>query len=526
MAWAPGCSPPERPVHLWTTNGGSAYFPHPHLARGKRFLWGGVSLTQAVARPGPARARLDRDGPLAQVGAKAAEATPKVLLVVFLTTLLLPIFFHVGDLRLSPYRVFLLVVFIPLLLRLVSGGAGRIVLGDVFMGLHCLWIGVALFANHGAERLAFIGITVVELFGGYLAGRVLIRSAADYQAFFRYFAVALLVLLPFAVFEMLTGRMLISEILRPVVSTFPKVLMGDMRMGFHRAQGVLEHSILWGVFCSIGIANLFYIYRESLAKRLFLSGLATGMTFTSLSAAPLQSVTLQFAMIGWGWVTRNAWWTLVILAAIGYVVIDALSNRTPVMIMIDYLTFNSHNAWIRIHIWNFGTAEVWRNPIFGIGLGDWQRPSWLPSSVDNFWLVTAMRYGLPGLLLLALAIATNLFSIIRQKLPDEFAHYRVAYVIAAIGLLMTLATVHVWGATSVFVMFYIGAGSWLFGAAATAAPQAEEVQATRRAYARRERGGSGAAVSAEGPRDLHRGPRRDPEARFARRRAAYGRRRV
>jgi hypothetical protein len=483
-------------------------------------------LTQAAARPGRARARFDRDGAIAQVGAKAAETTPKALLIVFLTTLLLPIFFHVGDLRLSPYRVFLLVAFIPLLLRLLIGGAGRIAFGDVFMGLHCLWIGVALFANHGAERLPFIGITVVELFGGYLAGRVLIRSAADYRAFFRYFAVALLVLLPFAVFEMLTGRMLISEILRPFVSTFPKVLMGDMRMGFHRAQGVFEHSILWGVFCSIGIANLFYIYRESLAKRLFLSGLATGLTFSSLSAAPLQSVTLQFAMIGWGWVTRNAWWTLVILTAIGYVVVDALSNRTPVMIMIDYLTFSAHNAWIRIHIWNFGTAEVWRNPIFGIGLGDWQRPSWLPSSVDNFWLVVAMRYGLPGFLLLALAIATNLFSIIRRSLPDELAHYRVAYVIAAIGLFMTLVTVHVWGATSVFVMFYIGAGSWLFSAPEGTAPHAEEARETRRAYVRREADGSRTGVSHEGPRDLHRRSGRDPEARLSRRRAAYGRRRL
>ena len=461
------------------------------------------------------------------MGAKAAEATPKVLLIVFLTTLLLPIFFHVGDLRLSPSRVFLLVAFIPLLLWLLSGGAGRIALGDVFMGLHCLWIGVALFANHGAERLPFIGITVVELFGGYLAGRVLIRSAADYRAFFRYFAFALLVLMPFAVFEMLTGRMLISETLEPVASTFPKVLMGDMRMGFHRAQGVLEHSILWGVFCSIAIANLFYIYRESLAKRLFSSGLATGMTFTSLSAAPLQSVTLQFAMIGWGWMTRNAWWTLVILAAVGYVVIDALSNRTPVTIMIDYLTFDAHNAWIRIHIWNFGMAEVWRNPIFGIGLGEWQRPNWLLGSVDNFWLVVAMRYGLPGFLLLAVAIAMNLFSIIRQRLPDELGHYRLAYVIAAIGLFMTLATVHIWGATSVFVMFYIGAGSWLFNAAAVAAPQAEEAKATSRTDTRRQREASRRGeVSIDAAHDVARKPRLDPEARLARRRAAYGRRRL
>lgn len=412
------------------------------------------------------------------MGEQATQAAPRILLGVFLGTLLLPIFFHVGDLRLSPYRIFLLVAFLPLLLRLALGRAGRIAPGDIFMGLHCLWICVALYMNHGAERIPFAGITAVELLGGYLAGRVLIRSAADYRIFFRYFTVALAILLPLAVIEMLTGRMLISEALSPIAETFPKVLLEEQRMGFYRAQGVLEHSILWGVFCSVAIANLFYLFQHRLPKAVLLSGFVTGMTFTSLSAAPLLSALLQFGMIGWGWVTRNAWWTLAILGTTAYVAIDLASNRTPVAILIDYATFNAHNAWIRIHIWNYGSAEALNNPVFGIGLGDWQRPYWLPASVDNFWLVAAMRYGLPGLGFLALAIAANLFLIMRKKLPENLRPYRLAYVVAALGLFMTLGTVHIWGATSVFVMFYIGAGSWLF-AAPDAPDGAEEAEAAQ-----------------------------------------------
>ena len=37
------------------------------------------------------------------------------------------------------------------------------------------------------------------------------------------------------------------------------------------------------------------------------------------------------------------------------------------------------------------------------------------ASVDNFWLLTAMRYGLPAFLLLVAGIAANLVQIVRQQ---------------------------------------------------------------------------------------------------------------
>jgi len=50
------------------------------------------------------------------------------------------------------------------------------------------------------------------------------------------------------------------------------------------------------------------------------------------------------------------------------------------------------------------------HPVFGIGYGDWARPNWIPASVDNFWLLTAMRHGVPGLGFLAAAFILVLFS--------------------------------------------------------------------------------------------------------------------
>ena len=167
-----------------------------------------------------------------------------------------------------------------------------------------------------------------------------------------------------------------------------------------------------------------------------LAAFGTAMTFTSLSSGPLLSAVLQFGMISWGWITRNAWWVLVGLVVLGYVAIDLVSNRSPVQVLISYLTFNPANAYWRLHIWNFGSAEVLRHPLFGIGLSDWTRPGWMSTaSVDNFWLNTAMRYGFPAFLLLAAGIAANLVGILRPRCRRRCGRRARGHVIALVGTL-------------------------------------------------------------------------------------------
>lgn len=426
-------------------------------------------MTEQIVEPaGYARSQ---HRPLA--AAAPAEATAASLLALFLVALLVPVKFDIGSLTLTPVRVLLLVAFVPLVIRWLSGAAGRITVADTFILLHCVWIALAIIANNGTERIPYIGITVIEILGSYLLGRILIRSITDYRIFFRYFMISLAFLAPFALLEMQTARLLLSEIFEPIAATHRKVqgTYEEQRMGFFRAQVVLEHPILFGVFCSIAIANVFYIYREHLAKSLALTGFAIAMTFTSLSSGPLLAAALQIGMIGWGWVTRNAWWALAGLMLFAYVVVDVLSNRSPIQVLISYLTFNAHNAYWRLHIWNYASAEVMRNPLFGIGIGsDWTRPDWMgTASVDNFWLVTAMRYGIPGFALLVAGILASLIQIMRQTLAEDAAALRPGHVIAAIGLLVTLCTVHIWGATGSLVMFYFGAGSWFYTGTATAA---------------------------------------------------------
>jgi hypothetical protein len=411
----------------------------------------------------PPRSPAGRAGQRISPAAAQTEASRNAFVIaLFLLAVILPIRIRLGELMLSADRIFLLVAFVPLLIGLLSRRAGSLRGIDLCMALYSLWIGLAIFMVHGAARIPFIGITIVEMFGGYLVGRILVRGQADYRVVFRYFVLLLVFLLPFVLIEQFTRRALLNEILGAAFETLPYVDYGT-RLGLNRIQATFEHPILYGMFCSIGIANLFYLNRDNIAKALSLSGFSLFMTFAALSSAPLLSGILQVGMIIWDKLTKGNWKLLAALAVAAYVTVDLLSNRSPVAVFIHYLTFNAQTGYWRLLIWEYGMQNVWANPVFGLGLNDWVRPSWMHTpSVDNFWLLTAMRYGIPAVVFLMVGIALGLWSILRrQDLSAEDAQVRNAYVVSAVGLFFTLCTVFVWGSTAVFVMFYIGAGVWL-----------------------------------------------------------------
>ena len=398
--------------------------------------------------------------------ARGVKATAPRLLFLFTLSLLFPIYFEVLGMRLSPTRVFLLIVVVPMTVQLFSGKAGSIRAIDILLLLYCLWIGITLTVNHGIGRMPLAVISTVELFGGYLVGRILVKNETDFQAYFRYFVYALFFLFPFALIELFTNQNYLQILFKPFFATHLKPGSSYGRMGLERVMGSFEHPILFGLFCSLGFANLFYIHN----KKIILASLAAGfvgvMTFTSLSSAPFLVVGTQAALMAWGRVTHERWYLLILLTAVAYITVDLLSNRTPITILINYITFNPFTAWVRINTWQFGSAEVLRHPFFGIGLSsNWVRPDWLTSSVDNFWLLNAMRYGLPGVFFLIAGLASGLWAIIRQKtLSNNARRYRVGYIIALTALYMALSTVHIWGDTSAYMMSYIGAGMWLSNA--------------------------------------------------------------
>lgn len=387
----------------------------------------------------------------------------RLLIALFVLSLLIPSSWEIVGLRLDAARIYALGIVIPMAMRWLSQDAGRPLPVDMLILLHGFWIVVTMVVNHGPTRITLAGMTVVEVLSGYLVGRVLIRDAASFKFLFQALLAALVFLMPFALLEMNSGRALLQEIFRGLTGSAYGDVAHEPRWGLYRAQTVMQHPILWGVFSAIVVANVFYIWRDRLPAAVARGGIAALACFSSMSAGALLNLLLQALLIAWGWATRGAWKMLIVVFLSVYLFLSVASNRGPIILLIETLTFNATTGWTRIHIWRHGIDDAWANPIFGIGLHEHTRPFWLTASVDNFWLVMMMRHGFVGFGLLAAALAWHIWKVTTAKgLSSYERRLREGYMIALVALLFSLATVHFWGPPYLLMFAYIGAGVWFY----------------------------------------------------------------
>jgi hypothetical protein len=446
-----------------------------------------------AARPGPSRI--------------SAEATLPGLLLLIVVVLLIPGTFNLAGSVLAPYRLLLLALFPFLVRRWIADTGGHPSTVDLLVLASCLWLGLSLTVNHGLSTIPRTTIAFVELFGGYLVGRTLIRNRIDHKNYFRYLTLAFLFLMPLAVLEMLTGFNTLRTIADLVINVPRRQGNLGIRLGLIRAQGPLEHPILFGMVASMGVANVFYIYRKSLggaARAMFFAF----MTFTSLSTGPLLSVLCQLCLMAWDRALaflRFRWLLLAYLALLGLLAIRIGAEFEIREFIVSHLSYSQGSADHRLIVFDYGMMEVGRHPVFGIGLNDWVRPWWRAkeATFDNFWLGYAMRFGLPTFGFLALAWGLSFARIAMQKtLSPEETDYRRGYLITLTGLTIVLGTVHIWNATAVFVMIYLGAGGWFYLQPQAADTRDVEVRSRRAAQARAFGVGPPVPVPAPGGRAL------------------------
>jgi len=393
--------------------------------------------------------------------------------LLYLFTVVIPIGFQVGPLAMTTLRLMLLIVVIPLTAQLFMGRYGRVRATDILFLFYLAWSAVALYVNNPDRVVEHVGSVGMEFIGGYAIGRAYIRSRESFAALSRVLVLIVLCLLPLALFEAATGRPIILELIRKVPGlTSPSIHSMEPRMGLERVQMSFSHAIHWGLFCSVAFSLCFVGLHDIMGnrRRWIASILIAFSGFLALSSGALLSIALQFGLIAWAGIFSNVryrWRILVGLFAVAYVVVDLLSNRTALDVFMSYATFSAHTAYWRKLIFQYGMDNVWANPLLGIGLNDWVRPEWMwfSSSVDNFWLLTAMRYGIPAFLFLVTGYVLAVTQIMRRDFSGDsvLTHMRRAWVFTFLGLSFTLCTVHIWANIFSFVFFLFSAGMWMIG---------------------------------------------------------------
>jgi O-antigen ligase len=431
----------------------------------RRTVGSSLVARKAGPTPRPLQGSLSRDR-----ARRTDENELGWLASLFLVGLVIPWIISVGSLNLSIYRLVLLVTLLPCLLLWVSGRAGAIRIADLGVLAYCAWAAASLINASGVDdAIQPAGILFVETSGAYFLARCFIKSRSNFDGMITLATKIVIVLSPFAVYEFLSGT---KPILEAFALVFPTVDASTMpRMGLWRVQGPFPHSIAFGLFCGsiYALACLTGGEGRGTVRRRLLSALVAGTTFLSLSSAAVAGLALQGALMAWNWLLkqyRSRWKLLWALLIVAYLIILFGSTRTPIKFYISHFTFNAQTAWFRILIWDYASASVLNHPFFGIGFADWQRPKWLfRDSIDNFWLVTAVRYGIPALAFLLLACLSIVISVARSdQRTDGLKEYRVAYLICISAYFVVGTTVHFWGATYVWFMFLLGSGVWLLDA--------------------------------------------------------------
>jgi len=390
------------------------------------------------------------------------------LVTVFLLSLLVPtdLSFYLGPLRLTLYRVVLLVAIFPAVKTVFSGRVGRVNIIDWLVIVNCAWSLFVIGYYHELDTmLKSGGIRVVEFAGAYFLGRAYITNERTYQGVVAVVIMVILLILPFAIFESVTGFNIIRKFASGGAFSSPI----DQRMGFTRAFGPFDHPILLGVFsaCVMSIAWLRVFPRMGSPKpRKTLAVWVALTALCSLSSGATSSLGAQFVLLLWEAKTRlwrRRWLILFLIIVMFYFIIDVLSTRSAMIVLLSYLTFSPGTAWGRIQIFDWGMADVYRHPIMGIGFNEWTRPWWKSASMDNFWLLEAVTYGIPGFVTFVLP-AILAIALGWRTLSPRLTRLRTGWAISMSGLIIAGATVHFWNNTFVFYSFILGIGVWFVNA--------------------------------------------------------------
>jgi uncharacterized membrane protein len=404
--------------------------------------------------------------------AKSAEVGLAWVAVIFLVTLTIPWNIDLGPLRTSVSRIVLLFTILPCIFMWLGGRVGKIQAVDVVVMLLCLWTLLSFVTIYGVgPAIQSAGMVFIETAGAYLLGRICVTNSTQFRQMIVILLYTVAFFLPFAFYESISGRNILREVFSYVLPTYVDYFMAP-RWGLRRVQGVFEHPILFGVFCCFTFSLVDSLRRQGQPawQRWSRNLVVACATFLSMSSGPISALFVQLFLMAWDRILRSfkyRWWLLTAPILGMYVVVTLFSNQSFFEFYVHYFAFSQDTGWDRIRIWHYGWASVAHHPMFGIGYEEYERPEWMEASIDMFWLINFVRFGIPaGIMTLVMFALAFYGAIAATPKTEPETSQRRGYVFCLVGFFIVGWTVHFWGAVYLLFMFLLGAGAW-FGSAST-----------------------------------------------------------
>ena len=423
--------------------------------------------TPVRRRPGEEQAQeAEPQGEMKSPWVNYAKAPlPKILVVLLALMILVPIelSLRAGTLFVPWYRLVLLLIAIPVVMRVVTRKVDLKLFDWCIIG-HCLWIFAAEFLKRGGGAIQPGFVFLLESMVAYLAMRCFMVRPGQFASF----AQTLFLMLSIAVILAIPEAMILKERylhdMASAISGYYYRFQDDFRLNMLRAASLFEHPILFGLFCSCTFGLVWSTARTS-AERGVKGAILLFGTFLSASSAPLLTAIIQIILMTSERATRHIKKRLKILVwgvVLIFTVLSIFSNRGPVGIIATSLALNPQSAYYRILIWEYTIDDVYRHPIIGFLPEQWTRPWWMSDSLDNHWLAQALRGGIPCVVLILVAYYLIWRALYKTKdVPAEYGRARFGWSIVALALVLGGATVAFFGKMQPFNFMLLGYGAAL-----------------------------------------------------------------
>lgn len=367
---------------------------------------------------------------------------------------------------LFPYRL-ALAVSLPFLIIKASREPVRVGFADLVMIFSAVWMFLATAAHYTIDiSLKTGGAATFDALAAYLVGRLYFRNSIDLRRFL-YRITPLVIGAAFVLFvESISHRYLFRPFVGMVTGHSPAAILNRMyeiRNGFLRATGPFQHPIAAGLF----FATLLPLFLAAdLPVRRWIGALACVGGVFSWSSAGIASLAAGLALGFYDQFQRKhriGWMPVVLSVLTICIMIQSFVQGGLIRFIIRYASLNPATGYYRLAIFQYGWADVERHPWIGIGyFGSYLRPAWMGTeSVDNFWLLQALRYGIPGMVLFlvgAWAVIIKL-GMMRQRLESgSLTGRRMAtgLVITLVILLLSIISVAPWAADMAWLMVLLG----------------------------------------------------------------------
>ncbi len=388
---------------------------------------------------------------------------------LYIYSLFIPLeaFIKLGPLRLESYRVLLIIGFFTWLKKGTSDSLHSILVCFV------LFSGFSLVVNHGiAAALPPSGILFLEVCTSYMLGAMYVRNRRDHEKYFKLLAKLYMIIAIPAFIEFSTGFKVIHTFFEQITGNIQleRVLYTDayIRFGFTRTTATFSHPILYAI-SSVTVIPIILAINKNNKSSLFtylisLSGLITAI-ITAVTSAALIGIALQESFKKWYRIRDKIGGLKQVITSSIYlamIVIQFTSNRGLVKFLAMSMTLDPSTAYYRTLQWEFTADDIANHLYFGIGNNEFTHPAWFMPSIDSYWLLNILQFGLFSQMAVLYFFAQMIKKTFITSSSAENMELLLAYRVLVISVMFLGLTVDFFDRMQPMLYFIFGTSAWLF----------------------------------------------------------------